>query len=156
MIVTVTGESEWRDRETVWRVLDEELARFLDHDDDLGEFVFNEYEAAARAGFILRHGACPSGADAMANEWGIARGVTIERFPAKWRDTHGYNPAAGPIRNREMAAALPRADKCVAFWSGRMRKVGQRDVSGTLDMMKQALQHGIPLRADPPQPKDPP
>ena len=138
-IIIVTGERDWKDRETIYRVLDEEL---------LEAFGFTPDDVAAKS-FILRHGVC-EGADWIANDWGKERGVTIERFHAKWNDSHGYNPAAGPIRNREMAASLPRANKCVAFWSGRMRKVGPREVSGTLGMMKQALQHYIPLRVEPP------
>jgi hypothetical protein len=142
-IVTVTGERDWRDRETIYRVLDEELAWCCGSRE---EPTYNP------ARFILRHGVA-EGADWIANDWGKERGVTIERFPAEWKDpvTRIYNPSAGPIRNRKMAKAEPRADKVVAFWSGKLRvKFGKKEYSGTLDMIQAGLDAGIPVRITPP------
>jgi len=154
-VVIVTGERHWTDKETIYRVLDEELAmhrgasllRSPTAPEALRELDF----AVRQGGFILRHGVA-EGADWIANEWGKARGVIIERFPADWHPPSGYNPAAGPQRNTKMARAEPRADKCCAFWSGQMRKrQNGREYSGTLDMIKTALLHQIPVRVTPPK-----
>ncbi len=147
MIVIVTGQRDWKDRDTIYRVLDKELFGFL------GTLpAAEDYDAAACAKFILRHGVC-EGADWIANDWGKERGVTIERFPAQWKIpvTGVYDPSAGPRRNREMAKALPRADKVRAFWSGKVRvSAGKRLYSGTLDMIQAALAEGIPVSITPP------
>lgn len=148
----VCGERDWKDKETIYSVLDEELAyhmgQWLQHE---GDILDAETTARAAAEFILRHGIC-EGADWIANAWGLERGVTIERFRADWRPPSGYNPAAGPIRNREMAQAEPQAQACLAFWSGKMRiKHGKPEYSGTLDMIKAALGCGIPVRIVPPR-----
>lgn len=91
--VLVTGSRWWSDEETIYKALDAELER---------------------AGKItLVHGACRSGADAIAQKWGEDRGpekVIIERHPANWAK---YGKYAGPIRNEEMVNA--GADVCLAF-----------------------------------------
>ncbi len=133
-IIIVTGERDWRDRETIYRVLDEELLLFT-------QGIGNP------ANFILRHGVA-EGADWIANDWARERGVTVERFPAQWKDpvTGAYDASAGPRRNRDMAKKEPRAHKVLAFWSGKMRvKFGKTEYSGTLDMIKAALAEGIPV-----------
>lgn len=145
-IVIVTGERDWTDRETVYRVLDEELGEFMDATG--GGLPSSE---RTREMFVVRHGVA-AGADFIANDWGKERGVTIERFHADWNPPGGYDSAAGPKRNLKMARTEPRADKCVAFWSGQMRRrTNGREYSGTLDMIKTALQHQIPVRVTPPR-----
>lgn len=150
-IVIVTGERDWEDRATIYRVLDEELHQYLDPDWFKGKaFMPEDYDAAARAKFVLRHGVSGN-TDFAANDWGKERGVTIERFPADWNPPSGYNPGAGPARNLKMARTEPRADMCCAFWSGKMRKrTSGREFSGTLDMIKVALLHQIPVCVTPP------
>lgn len=149
------GERDWKDKETVFRVLDDELedhkeAWIAVHQEMVDSEPYEVLLKLACADFILRHGIC-EGADWLANEWGLARGVTIERFRAEWRDANGYNPAAGPIRNRTMAKAEPKAEQCIAFWSGKMRiKHGKPEYSGTLNMIQAALAEGIPVRIVPP------
>ncbi len=148
----VCGERDWKDKETIYRVLDEELVLhemqwFRAHG---GSPANEELLKAARIDFILRHGIC-EGADWIANDWALDRGVTVERFRAEWRDASGYHPEAGPVRNRVMAKAEPKAQECLAFWSGKMRiRNGKHEYSGTLDMIKAALTEGIPVRITPP------
>ncbi len=151
-IIIVCGERDWKDKATIWRVLDAALdVHRYDYKHPDGTLPPDEHERQCCADFILRHGIC-EGADIVANEWGLARGVTVERFRAEWRDHTGYHPEAGPIRNRAMAKAEPRAKECLAFWSGKMRiRNGKHEYSGTLDMMKAALGEGIPVRITPPR-----
>jgi len=153
-IIIVCGERDWKDRETIYRVLDEKLYEherlwILSHGGTGRQPA--EMQAPMLADFILRHGIC-EGADWIANEWGLERGVTVERFRAEWRDASGYHPEAGPVRNRQMAKTEPRTEKCLAFWSGKMRiRSGKREYSGTLDMMQAALGEGIPVSITPPR-----
>ncbi len=161
-IIIVTGERDWKDKETVYRVLNEELRDHvqrwaLRHSvHDQSEPWFNNdtaYLAAAHSAFVLRHGVA-EGADWIANDWARERGVTVERFPAQWKDpiTGQYNAGAGPQRNREMAKKEPKASKVVAFWSGKMRmKFGKKEYSGTFDMIQAGLGEGIPVSVTPPK-----
>ena len=69
-------------------------------------------------GLLIVHGACPRGADAMADQWARDYGFPAERHPADW---DGYGKPAGFIRNAEMAAL--GADLCLAFyWPGAGNK----------------------------------
>lgn len=140
MIVIVTGMREWKNKEQVWRELDALLDQhYAAH--PIGTAV----RERARREFILRHGKSGN-VDISANEWGVARGVTVERFQAQWSfPGGGTDYSAGPRRNREMAAAEPKADLCLAFWDGTLQFRGNREVSGTLDMIKAALAKGIPV-----------
>lgn len=72
------------------------------------------------------------GADALGKRYAQERGYAVQSFPADWR-LHGR--AAGPLRNRQMAAA---ADACACFWDGRSR--------GTANMIEEAKRAGLPLR----------
>lgn len=69
------------------------------------------------------------GADRLAKDWAISRGVPHDDYPAQWR-VHGKS--AGPLRNRQMLAE-GRPDKVVAFPGG----------SGTADMMKISRAAGL-------------
>ena len=63
---------------------------------------------------ILQGGA--RGADTLAHQWAIARGVRSLTVPAQW-DKHGR--AAGPIRNQEMLNLInPGYDGVIAFPGG--------------------------------------
>lgn len=76
------------------------------------------------------HGACPSGADAMAARYCSTRPRLLEEpHPADW----SQGKAAGPIRNSLMASAGARL--CLAFWDGKS--------AGTLDMIRRATECGI-------------
>lgn len=112
-IVIVCGSRKWTNR----ALLESRLDRLLDQHPDL----------------VIRHGACPTGADRMADTWARRRGVRVERFKAEWWK---FGHAAGPIRNVEMAQADPRADLCLAFWMG--------PTPGTSGMLEEAEREGIP------------
>jgi hypothetical protein len=54
-------------------------------------------------GSTIIHGACPTGADALADAIAMKLGLKIKRYPADWDDpTLPNKKAAGPIRNAKM------------------------------------------------------
>lgn len=57
------------------------------------------------------------GADMLAHDWAVERGIQPVDCPANWK-VHGT--AAGPLRNRAMAALQP--DLCIAFPGGNGTK----------------------------------
>ena len=80
---------------------------------------------------IIRHGACGSGADSIADAWCVDNGVDVQPFPADWsRGRRG-----GPERNRAMLTTEPRPIGVVAFPGGR----------GTADMVRAAEAAGVPV-----------
>lgn len=88
--VLVTGGRSWKDEKIV------EAALLVAYQ-DLGPFV-------------LVHGDCPTGADAIADFIAHQRGWEVERHPADWKS---FGRAAGPKRNREMARS--GIDRVLAF-----------------------------------------
>lgn len=99
MRVLVTGSRSWDDAKTVREALEAAAA------------------GLATAGIPMMtvvHGACPSGADELADQWvRYYRGephVTAERHPALWRK---YAKRAGFIRNELMVSR--GASLCLAF-----------------------------------------
>jgi hypothetical protein len=116
MRVLVTGSRDWSNTETV-RAAIAEVHYFDNHPD----------------GVTLVSGACPTGADAMAERWAHRFGWEVERHPADWTR---FKKAAGFRRNAEMVNA--GADVCLAF---------QRDASrGTQHTIDLASAAGIPVR----------
>ncbi len=80
---------------------------------------------------VVIHGACPFGADDMAQLWGAVCGRRVERYEADW-STHGR--AAGPRRNAKMLAD-GKPDRGLAFGH-----------TGTGDMVHRMLLAGLPVR----------
>ena len=111
MRILVTGSRNWTDRAAIAQAL---------------------LDLRMEGPPVIVHGACPTGADAIADELATSWGWEIERHPADW-DRHGK--AAGPLRNQEMVDA--GADVCVAFPHG--------DSRGTRDCMKRATAAGLRL-----------
>ncbi len=71
------------------------------------------------------------GADSLAANWAVKRGVPHKAYPADWQ-RHGNS--AGPKRNRLMLVD-GRPDLVVAFPGG----------TGTSDMIGAAMQRGVPV-----------
>lgn len=130
MRLLVSGSRGWRDEvaiEAVIRAL-QALSRAFDEE------------------FVLIHGHCKSGADAMADRVGKRLGLRVGkdliRVPADWGR---YKRAAGPIRNQQMLDEQ-HPDVLVAF-----RAAGKSN--GTDDMIAKAEKadvttHVIRNRAD--------
>lgn len=97
MRVLVTGSRDWDKRYKVNAVLRDVFSLA----DTLG------------ATLLLVHGDCPTGADAMAQEWADRHSVKTERHPADWKK---LGKGAGPRRNEIMVDL--GADLVLAFARG--------------------------------------
>lgn len=91
--ILVTGSRTWTDRDTIRRALDAEVRH------------------AWALGFIavVVHGACPRGADLIADQYAIDNHIPVERHPAEWSSGRG----AGHRRNALMVKIGARV--CLAF-----------------------------------------
>lgn len=108
LTLIVCGGRNFRDREYVFKVLD---------------FVREKRDIS-----LIIHGGA-TGADSLADEWAIARGMERMAFKANWEL---YGKAAGPKRNSVLADI---GDGVIAFPGG----------SGTADMIRQARAKNIPI-----------
>lgn len=115
---------------------------------ELDALTVDDGEMMPRKGTVLIHGACPTGADFWADEWGVINWVKIEPYPADWdnidvpgavirlhKDGRPYNAAAGRQRNQKMLDE-GRPDLVIAFPGGR----------GTADMVGRARRAGMEVR----------
>ena len=80
---------------------------------------------------VVLSGHC-RGVDLMGEAYAKSKGYTVEVHPAEWQR---YGLAAGPKRNKEMAAA---AHALIAIWDGKSR--------GTKNMIDEARAAGLPVR----------
>jgi hypothetical protein len=101
MRILITGSRDWPDPAVIEAALMRASRGVLYHD------------------VTLVSGACPTGADRMAEELAANLGMVVERHPADWA-SHGK--AAGFIRNAEMVHA--GADVCLAFQLNDSRGTG--------------------------------
>jgi hypothetical protein len=106
--VLITGSRDWDDQDTLWSAL---------------AAVATAYPLAT-----LVSGACPTGADAMCEDWWTTYGGPVERHPADWQQ---YGKRAGFLRNAEMVSL--GADVCLAFV-----KNGSKGASMTADLAEKA------------------
>jgi hypothetical protein len=91
--ILVTGSQDWDDRESIHRVL---RALWI-----------------LAPGAVLVSGACPRGADALAEATWRGLGGEVERHRPVWRPGGVFDPAAGMRRSEDMVQL--GADVCVAF-----------------------------------------
>jgi hypothetical protein len=85
---------------------------------------------------VLVTGACPRGADALAERWAHARRHVVRRYHADWT----LGKVAGPLRNEEMCREVAVVEDrfSVAFWDGKSR--------GTKNCIDCLRTYGIPLK----------
>jgi len=109
MRVLITGGRSYDDQDRLERALD---------------------ELHSKHGFTsLMHGDA-SGADRLAGQWAVSRGVLVEAYAADWKN---LGRIAGPIRNKKMLEEKP--DLVVAFPGGK----------GTADMISKAKKSGCDI-----------
>lgn len=121
--VLVTGSRDWTDRIAIADAL-------LECRDGVVSDVPRR--------MLLVSGACPTGADRIAEEYAAKWGWLVERHPADWT-RHGK--AAGPRRNAEMVDL--GAEVCLAFI-----KNGSRGASHAAGLAEKAgirvVRHEVP------------
>lgn len=110
--VIIAGSRTFTDRELLYRTMDRWAF-------GLPEGTIEVLSGTAR------------GADTLGEQWAREREIPLTRFKPRWK-RHG--PAAGPIRNEQMAN---RATHLVAF-----RKLPD-GTPGTNDMLARAKRHGL-------------
>lgn len=112
--ILVTGSRDWDDEATIaW---------------ELGVAVGTQI---SKTDVVLISGACPTGADAIAESLFRQYGLAVERHAADW----SLGKRAGFLRNKEMVDSNP--DICLAFIRN-----GSKGASMTRDL---ALKAGIPV-----------
>lgn len=93
--ILITGSRDWDDEQAI-------VGALWGYTDSFPELAVSD--------FTLVSGACPTGADRMAEVAAERAGMRVERHPAEW-DLLGKR--AGFVRNAQMVAA--GADVCLAF-----------------------------------------
>lgn len=81
------------------------------------------------------HGAA-SGADSLAHQWAVSRGIAHRAFPANWGL---YGRRAGFLRNEQMLHENPDIAEVIAFPGGK----------GTAHMVDAARKAGVPFTVIP-------
>ncbi|MFD3464829.1 DUF2493 domain-containing protein [Streptomyces sp. NPDC058682] len=112
MRILVTGSRDWDDTQKI----ELEIFRVL------YEMKTPHYQA------VLIHGACPTGADALADKYARATEMPVIQRPANWA---AYGKRAGYLRNVELIDLGP--DICLAFI-----RHGSRGATMTADLAELA------------------
>jgi hypothetical protein len=118
--ILITGSRDWTD----YHRIATEIVRAME---DLAPIQAGQYDRND-GDWTIVHGACPRGADYLAEQYAIGSLYNVERHPADWDK---YGKAAGFRRNAEMVAL--GADVCLAFI-----KNGSRGASHTADLAEKA------------------
>lgn len=95
--ILITGSRDWSDKQAI-----------VDAVMDLNNWYPIDWDEV-----VIVHGACPTGADKIADDFAEAYDLQVERHPANW-SLHGK--AAGPKRNQKMVDL--GADIVLAFPKG--------------------------------------
>jgi hypothetical protein len=101
MRLIVTGSRDWTDSELIYAAMGYVKMAWV---------TLPSTRRGTREEAILVHGACPTGADDIADRHAMRLGWNVERHPAQWSR---YGKRAGYIRNAEMVEA--GAEVCLAF-----------------------------------------
>lgn len=100
MRLLITGSRDWTDQPTIGNLIVAVMTEFaVEHGLD-----WNNPDWVT-----IVHGDCPTGADAMADEFARKFGYKVESHPADW----SVGKKAGYIRNKKMVDL--GADVCLAF-----------------------------------------
>lgn len=94
MRILITGSRDWANRHAI------EMALWA-------AYWLKEQDISA---VTMVHGACRTGADALAHRVALSTGMTVEPHPADWKQ---FGRRAGFVRNAEMVRL--GADLCLAF-----------------------------------------
>jgi hypothetical protein len=130
----ITGSRDWQDRAAIDDTLTALAAANTFHNRPT----------------VIVHGACPTGADQMADDWARwhARRNPLIEFERHRAETFGPWPACGPIRNQHMVSL--GADACFAFigpcTSPRCHRPRPHPSHGASHCAHLAEQAGIPTR----------
>lgn len=123
----VTGSRDWTDQLAIVKAL------------------WDAHAELSPGTITLVHGACPTGADHIADMVWSTNQHPVERHPA---ERYGRWPACGPIRNKAMVDL--GADLCLAFINPcTSRRCVRRDVHdshGAAHCVTLAIKAGIPVR----------
>lgn len=117
MRILVTGSRDWTDKQAI-----------VDAVMDLNNWYPIDWDEV-----VIVHGACPTGADKIADDFAEAYGLQVERHAANW-SLHGK--AAGPKRNQKMVDL--GADIVLAFPKGTSK--------GTRNCIKAAEKAGLRVK----------
>lgn len=129
MRILVTGSRDWTNLRVIAEVIKQVIAD----------------KAPPQVGLI--HGACPTGADALADHWWEQTygKDSIERMPANWERDGKYD--AGKIRNTAMVKTDP--DVVLAFVKpcrkGSCRRKDVHGSHGSMHCVREATKAHIPV-----------
>ena len=121
MKILVTGSREWADEKAIER----------------------EFRKLPQ-GTTIVHGACPTGADSIADKLAMKFGFQIRRYPADWdgeREATGSPKAAGPKRNSKMIREEHKSGDPIAFALAFTPDLSRS--RGTKDCVERAKKAGI-------------
>lgn len=120
MRILITGSRDWDD----YHRIGSEIVRAME---ELAPIQPGQYDRND-GDWTIVHGACPRGADYLADQWALGANYNIERHPADWNK---YGKAAGFRRNAEMVSL--GADVCLAFIRNK-----SKGASHTADLAEKA------------------